>query len=448
MKVTSFGEKLKEIAVRFDGWSNPFTGLGTSRDKSTYARFGQSLRLSDKELDDLYHTDDMASLICDALPEAALRRGLSVEIADDQDLEAGINERLREIDAASKIQENAIWARVFGGCSLIPGVDDGNENLDEPLNEANIKSFTHINIVDKRYLIPLTWYTDPSSPKFGEPEKYLLTPSAVSGQQVYIKGSTEIHESRMIIMGGVMTSITQRQRNYGWQDSVLQRVYQTLRSFGTSWDSLSNLIQDANQAVFKMDGLIDALAANEEGVIQKRMQLVDMGRSVIRAIVLDADSEDFERKSFSWSGIEKPFELLIYRLAAAARMPITMLMGRSPAGMNATGESDFRIWYDRVQAYQRQEIAPVAERIARLLCLAEGKEYPTNAEITFPPLWEPTAKEIAETQETQSRADKNYIETAVLLPEEVAMSRFTDRGWSPNTAIDVDARPEPEPEGE
>ncbi len=39
-------------------------------------------------------------------------------------------------------------------------------------------------------------------------------------------------------------------------------------------------------------------------------------------------------------------------------MPVTILMGQSPAGMNATGESDFRWHYDRIKSRQTLHIAP------------------------------------------------------------------------------------------
>ena len=69
-----------------------------------------------------------------------------------------------------------------------------------------------------------------------------------------------------------------------------------------------------------MKGLLDALAANEPGLIQNRMQLIDMGRSDVRAIVLDADGEEFERAERSWLGIDKPFEILMRRLSAGGRV--------------------------------------------------------------------------------------------------------------------------------
>ncbi|NIR95682.1 MAG: DUF1073 domain-containing protein, partial [Gammaproteobacteria bacterium] len=58
--------------------------------------------------------------------------------------------------------------------------DDGARGplLATPLNENNIKILDHINVIEKRYALPHSWYTDPSNKKFGKPETYMITPTA------------------------------------------------------------------------------------------------------------------------------------------------------------------------------------------------------------------------------------------------------------------------------
>ena len=119
----------------------------------------------------------MAARICDIVPEEELRKGFDVIIAPDADDQNGtdldsaaeaaqlVQDAAKALDVAGKMTEARVWGRVFGGGALILGVDDGatveNDGLAQPLKERSISSFDHINVVDRRYLHPLTFYTDP-----------------------------------------------------------------------------------------------------------------------------------------------------------------------------------------------------------------------------------------------------------------------------------------------
>jgi phage-related protein (TIGR01555 family) len=420
--------------------------------------------LSDEEAEALYAQDDIAARVCDTMPEYALRKGIEVKITPDKEQETGdlegdlaevkeletdVASEFKRLDVVANYVDCGVWANVFGACSLLIGGADGarGDALKEPLNEDNIQAITHLNIIDKRYITPVRWYDDPESEKFGKPETYLITPQGQAGQSVTQLAADplahEIHESRFILFGGVRTSIRRRQQNKGWEDSLLQRMQTVLSQFGTSWDALPHLITDANQGVFKMWGLIDALAAEEPSTIQTRMELLDMSRSVVRAVVLDAENEDFQRQNFSWAGIEKPFELLMYRLSAAARQPVSVIMGRAPAGMNATGEHDERNFYDQVEAYRSGEMLKNLEKLVRLIFKAKngptnGQE-PENWEVKYPSLWTMTPKEEAEIYDLTAKGDKANVEAGILLPEEIALSRYGPEGKS-EIAIDLNAR--------
>jgi phage-related protein (TIGR01555 family) len=436
---------------RADSWHNPWTGLNDlDRDKVTAAYFTTRGRLNDETLDVLYAEDDVAARLCDTMPEMALRKGVEVNIfpeADEeepdieettkalQEQESLVMDKLVELDVVSAFCDGAVWGNVFGaGAILLGGVDGAEgEQLLEPLNEENIQDITHLNVFDKRYLTPIKWYDDPMSEKFGRPMTYLVTPTVSTGIGAVtmsgMNGIFEIHESRLLFFGGVRTSVKRRQENNGWQDGLLQRVNKVLSQFGQSFDSLAHMIQDANQAVFKMDGLIHALAADEQDVVSARMQYIDKSRSVVRAVVLDAEREDFTRQNFTWAGIEKPFELLMQRLSIASKLPVSVIMGRAPQGMNATGEHDLTNLYDAVESYRENgDLKNNLEKLVRLIFKSRqgptGGVEPEHWEVSFPNLWTSTPKEEAEIYNTQSQGDERYIKNGVVLPEEVAIGRF------------------------
>lgn len=254
-------------------------------------------------------------------------------------------------------------------------------------------------------------------PNFGEPELYELNQSKAI-----------IHESRLLPFYGTRPLSPKM-----FPASILQRIYPVLQQFHTAWQATSHLMNDAAQGVFKLKGLHSAMSSNRSQELLKRMELVDMSRSVSRSILLDAEDEDFRRDSYGFNGIPEILEKMMLRLSAAARIPVSLLMGQAPAGLNATGDSDIRFFYDQVKAEQ-EALKPKIERIFKLQMRDDGAE----CIIDFPALWQLTDKEQAELKRVEAETDRIYLQEGVLLPEEVAIKRF---GGSDFT-IDLKSRAE------
>lgn len=205
------------------------------------------------------------------------------------------------------------------------------------------------------------------------------------------------------------------------------------------------MLTDANQSVFKIAGLAALIAAGNKDALEARVQLVEMYRSALRAVIVDAGeeggtpAEEFERQSVSFEGIPQVLDKLMLRMASAARAPATKLLGMSPGGMNATGESDFRGWYDGVRSEQRVVLTPRIRRIVSVMLAARDfAQRPKSISVEYCPLWSEPPKEVAETKLAQANADKTYVEAGVLLSEEIAIARFG--GEDSEVKIDVTVR--------
>ncbi|MHC4866839.1 MAG: anti-CBASS protein Acb1 family protein [Planctomycetota bacterium] len=441
-----FGEAVR--AVRADSWANLLTGLGTDRDKRTATTFAAGPVLSDELLEQLYNDNDMAARIVEALPEESLRKGFSVKITDEDnpenasETEDDVQAALDELNTLEKFAEAYIWGRLYGGAGILVGADDGAsvERLTEPLNEDRIKSIKYLNVIDKKSLDPGEYYTDPTQEKFGEPKIYEITNDTLGEQSA----SIFVHESRLIIFDGVRTTKTTKDQNNGWNLSVLQRVHEVLQDFGVGWQAVSHLLTDASQGVWKMKGLIEAIATAKDGDISSRMAVVDKNRSVARMILVDKDGEEFERHTVNFGSVDKILQMFILRLSAAAKMPATKLMGQSPAGMNATGDGDFQNWYGEIVSAQKNYLTPRLKRLIELVTLA--KDGPTSGvvpetwNIVFEDPWVLTPLETADLKLKTAQTDEINITTGVVLPEEVTLSRFRPDGFSTETTVDVEFR--------
>ena len=83
---------------------------------------------------------------------------------------------------------------------------------------------------------------------------------------------------------------------------------------------------------------------------------MEMSRSILRAIALDADGEDFERKSTPTSGMADLLRKVDEQLIAATDIPHTLLLGESPSGLGATGESEHRDFFSRIAHKQSGQL--------------------------------------------------------------------------------------------
>lgn len=429
---------------RADSWVNTTTGLGDpGRDKVFQGIYFPPIRLMDNELLALYNGNDLAARICEVRPQECMKRGYELKVEGDDEVDQEDIKELKKYGARLRLDdqfvEAGVWGNVFGGSLMIIGAQDGR-NIDEPLDEENIDTVRFLNVVDRRFIFVHRYYNDPQQPNYGLPEQYLVT-NAVGGVNP-APAAMVVHETRVIRFDGARTDILTRQQLAGWTWSLLQRAYDILRAFDGGFQAAANLLTDASQGVFKVDGLLNMISSGEKEALQTRMALVDMSRSTARAVLLDAEHEEFERTATSFAGIPDMLDRFMMRLSAATEIPVTILMGRSAAGMNATGDSDFRAFYDSLAVEQENKIAPKLCKLYRILSCAKDSPFAGQElewEICFKQLWQPSDVEQADVVFKTAQADQIYATIGALTPEEIALSRWGKGKWSPTIELDVEA---------
>ena len=102
---------------------------------------------------------------------------------------------------------------------------------------------------------------------------------------------------------------------------------------------------------------------------------------------------------------------------------MTNLFGRSPAGMNATGESDLKNYYDYVDSQREAKLRPALQKLLPVLCMSAWGFVPDDLDFTFPPLWTPTATETAEIALKKAQAIRDTFQ-AGLFQADTAMKEL------------------------
>ena len=146
--------------------------------------------------------------------------------------------------------------------------------------------------------------------------------------------------------------------------------------------------------------------------------------------------------AIQFGGLADLMDRFHQRLAAAADIPMTRFLAQSPAGMNATGESDLENYYSMVESNRERQLAhnlPILDEVvARDAGLREVPDY------EWPSLIETSDKDIAEAALIKVQALREAVD-GVLMDEDEARARLD--GDDIFGVLSGDA-PEPPPEPE
>jgi phage-related protein (TIGR01555 family) len=412
-----------------DSFRNAVTNVGTVKDKTTYGEYERNPLLDMWTIETLLQDHDIARKIAYKPVEDALRAGFSLKRPDsspekDKADARKLTRAWRKLVQSPKDEDlfarGARLGRAFGGGGLILGVR-GAGSLSSPLDDERVRKIEFLIDFDRQDMTPATYYPD------GTVEKYRYT-SPESGD-VAQKGAL-VHESRVMVFPAAMTTNRTRQLNSKWNCSVLQSCYDVLESFDGMFSSVDQMFADVSQAVFKLQGLIEALAeADGEAAqdVQTRLQLLNLYRSSANAIMLDAGgeagdgAEGFEVVERDLAGLDGPMQQYLVRLACAAEMPLTVLLGMAPAGMDATGESDLILYFNTVDVY-RQKLTVHLERLIHMLAREVLGEEDPQWEIVWPELQRPKPLDVTTASKMKVDTAVALITAQAILPEEVALS--------------------------
>ncbi|MFA4972207.1 MAG: anti-CBASS Acb1 family protein [bacterium] len=418
------------VAPVADGWSNIITGLGDAlHDRRLSTTWVTTTDLPADTITGLLAGNWLAQRICSLIAEQSLRLRPEVDSALWTRFEA-LNRH--ELHPQGVLHQALVQGRAYGGALLIGGFRYGAP--EEPLGPRtdllwlDTAAWPDLTVVERE--------TDANSPRYG-------LPSVVRVVGTHARRGLTVHMSRCILCTGLPRGRPDPKSILPWL-SVLQPVYQVLQDYGLSWDSVGTLLSELSVGVLKMRGLPAQLSASNLQAFQNRLAAISMGRSVAKTLFLDLE-EEFSRTEVTLQALPQLMQQVSLRMAGAAQMPATLLFGQEPAGLSATGESDMRQWYDRCGAYRENEVTP---KLARLLEWIGGKPV----DLSWPPLWQPTAIEAAQLRKAQAEGDEIWYRMGVMRPDEIAKSRARDRSLGveidPNAPREIEATDEPEAEEE
>ncbi|MEP9376190.1 phage portal protein [Aquabacter sp. CN5-332] len=361
-----------------DGLQSFVSGLGTSRDKAATTFYGVPM-WTDDQLVNAYRSSWIARKIVDVPALDSCRRWRSWQAEQDQ-IEA-IEAEEKRLGLKAKTLEARIKARLFGGAALLIGTGDANPA--EPLDPARIgkDGIKYLTVLTRRQLAAGDIETDPLSPLYGQPKFYQVSGAAAQ---------VTIHPSRLVRFIGAPHPDEDLAvgANKGWGESVLVAAMEAVKQVDGSAANVASLIFEASVDVIRIPDFMASLASPDyEARLLKRFGLAMTAKGINRALILDKE-EEFEKKTVSFATLPDVMDRFMQLASGAADIPATRLLGQSPAGMSATGESDLRNYYDRISAGQELEMTPAMEPLDECIIRSALGARPQEVHFIWSSLWQ------------------------------------------------------------
>lgn len=402
---------------RADGYVNMMTKYGTSKDTTEHYEFVPEEAVADEVLTINYESNGLFAKIIDTPSEEAVKHGFKLDEVSDQKVENFYTESLDELDWEEKAMTAIKWARLFGGALIVMLINDGR-GLDEPLDWKNIRSIDDLIVYDRSMVQPNfgSVYTyDPVSPfvsrssRFGVPEYYQVSSKY---------GAFTVHESRcLVFQNGILPENATNSIYQYWGIPEYLRIKGALRDTELAHHNAPKLLDKSVQAIYKMKGLSAELATEEgEDKVLKRLQVIDMARSFLNSLVIDSEGEDYDFKTFQFSGINDVVNASCNMLSALSNIPQVILFGQGISGMSSTDDTSMENYYNYVERIQKKMLKSNIRYLLSVvfqagLATGEIDEIP-KIKIVFNPLWSMSDLEQADLEQKRASAQQIRAQTA------------------------------------
>lgn len=393
------------------------SGLGlATRDKAATTEYITPV-WTDQQLVDAYRSSWLARKIVNIPAFDAFRKWRSWQ-AEDKIIEL-IEKEEKRLGLKTKILETKVKARLFGGAALYIATGDPDPTV--PLDPATIRKggIKALNVMLRRHLNPGELDNNPESEWFNRPAYYELQTGAPGA----LTAGVRIHPSRLVIFLGEPLpddELTISAAGRGWGDSILVSTMQAIMNADSTAGNIASLVFEAKIDVVKVPDLMGSLAdpAYETRLLE-RFRLASVGKGINGTLILDAE-EEYEQKEATFQTLPDILTSFLQICSGAADIPVTRLLGQSPAGLNATGESDLRNYYDRVQSIQELEITPAMQRLDECLIRSATGGRDEAIHYIWASLWQITDKERADIGKIDAETIKILNDTGLLPPEALA----------------------------
>lgn len=232
----------------------------------------------------------------------------------------------------------------------------------------------------------------------------------------YIMGK-KTHATRLLMfLARPVPDLLKPSYNFGGI-SLTQLLEPAVNMWLRTRKSVNDLIHNFSITALKSN-LAALLEDTAFGGLMARLKLFTNNRDNQGVMLLDKDTEELDQVNVPISGLDKLQAQAQEHMAAVCHMPLVVLTGVTPSGLNASSEGEIQVWHEYV-ASQQKVYDPNIKLIIEMAQMHLYGVIDDGITHEWTPLDEPTAKEKAEERKSDADRDGVYIDKGVLDPQEV-----------------------------
>lgn len=384
-----------------DAFSNPLARLGFETpnimEGTQYTL--QRLTRDFNMLNALYRENWIIRRIIDTIPSDMLKNGFTITTELGPELLKRFDRELRTTQLIEKLRKGLKWGRLYGGALGVMLIQGQGDDLSEPLDLELIMpgDFAGLMILDRwNGVSPSSELVDDiADPEYGLPKYYNVT-DPVDGTMICI------HHSRCVRFVGNDLPYWEELSEVMWSASVVESVFDELKKRdNVSWN-IAQLTFMANMRILKMNDLGQLLASTDstsQQELYRTIQAQNVLMNNMGLMVMDA-ADSIESHQYTFGGLAECYQQFIMDIAGAAEIPVTRLFGRSPSGLNATGESDLQNYYEMIAEKQETYLRPIFSKLLPVICMSVFGAVPDDLDFEFDPVAEPSDEQRADLAKT------------------------------------------------
>lgn len=361
-------------------------GIGADNPMST-ARYGfNPITRNRIQLEWMHRGSWLSGLAIDIVADDMTRAGVDFKSELDPDDQQAIEGLCTRLAVWDKLGNAIRWGRLYGGGVAVMLID--GQDMRTPLVKDTIGPDQFLGIIDLD-----RWMLDPElsdlvtdlGPDLGMPKYYRVLETAPA-----LRGKV-IHYSRIALRHiGVELPYHQALTENLWGMSVLERLFDRMTMFDSASTGAGQLVYRAWMRTLKIKDLRSIIAAGNAPMVGM-MQYVDVMRryqSMEGISLLDSEDEMEVQEHGAFSGLSDVVMMFAQQISGALQIPLVRLLGQSPAGLNSTGESDLRTYYDNILQQQNRLMHRGINMVYEVAARSEGIDPGDGFAVDFTSLWQ------------------------------------------------------------
>ncbi|MDR1921110.1 MAG: DUF1073 domain-containing protein [Candidatus Adiutrix sp.] len=328
----------------------------------------------------------------------------------------------------------------FGGCLIFIDAGAVGEALREPLNldgvsaEMRPGALKGFRVVEPVNCFPGLYNCfDPLAPDYFKPRNWWIL-------------SREVHASRFIHVADNEPPLLLKPAYNFFGIPQAQILYDYIQHFQECRLATQRLLTKFSLTALKID-MSQVLSGGGGAEVDARSRYFVQTRNNDGLMVIDKETEDLIKLETPLSGATDITRQSLEFVAAVNRTPAVKLLGISPAGFNATGESDLRNYYDHIESRQEKLFRAGLDKALDILQLNRFGRIDPGLGFKFRPLSEADEAAEANVQLARANARTAYADRGAVDGEDLRKALikdedglFVDLGLSGDADSDNESR--------